>query len=472
MLSPLPGGLGEDLAIGEACLPFSKASVVEAAQLTAPASLPRLESRTLSVDGLCAMKIMEVELSEPLPAVIFDGIYRRLWVLARLHSEPIGTCTIELGAGELSSEHFGEILWREFGDVIAERFAAAGLPAPSSLSPGALRVDPDLWPFLQARSKVLEAPPFVSVVVCTYNRPDRLRACLQHLGLQQYPAFEVIVVDNCPKTDAVRDHVAALSDPRYHYVVEPRIGLSRARNTGVAAAAGDVVAFLDDDEEPDAFWLAALAGGFARGDDIGCVTGLILPACLDTAAQVRFEELGGHSKGRGFKPAVFSRRGPQSPLYPKPPFGAGGNMAFRREVLSRIGRFDTALGAGTPALAAEDTLALALVMLTGRSIAYEPAAFVRHHHHRNFRGLARQLHGYTVGLTAYYTAVIRRRPWVLISLVWLLPVAIRAARLKAAGPSLSLVPELAKTSSRGILVGPAAYLRGIVRNVSLSTRRP
>lgn len=431
------------------------------------------EPRTRPV-GLGPIKIIEVEICQPLPAISFDGRHQRLWVLARLHTEPIGACTVEVESRDLSPRDLGEILWRELGDVIAGRFAAAHLPAPHALGGGGLDVDPTTWPFLQARSQVLAAPPYISVVICTYNRPDQLRACLQHLRRQQYPAFEVIVVDNCPATGAVRECVAALGDPRYSYVAEPRVGLSLARNRGVSAASGDIVAFLDDDEEPDVFWLAALAGGFARGSDVGCVTGLILPASLDTEAQVLFEELGGHSKGRGFKPAIFSRHGPQSPLYPRPPFGAGGNMAFRRETLMKIGGFDTALGAGTPARGAEDTLALTLTMLTGHKIAYEPAAFVRHYHYRGLRSLARQLHGYAVGLTAYYTALLCRRPWVLIGLVRLLPDAIgflSAGRSPAASPSLSLVPELASARGIGLLAGPVAYLRGMLRNVSANAQQ-
>jgi O-antigen biosynthesis protein len=425
-------------------------------------------------DGLGPIKIIEVEICQPLPGISFDGRHQRLWVLARLHTEPIGACTVEVQSRDLSPRDLGEILWRQLGDVIAERFAAAHLPAPHALGGGGLDVDPKTWPFLQARSQVLAAPPYISVVICTYNRPDQLRACLQHLRRQQYPAFEVIVVDNCPATGAVRECVAALSDPRYSYVAEPRAGLSLARNRGVSAASGDIVAFLDDDEEPDVFWLAALAVGFARGSDVGCVTGLILPASLDTEAQVLFEELGGHSKSRGFKPAIFSRHGPQSPLYPRPPFGAGGNMAFRRETLMKIGGFDTALGAGTPARGAEDTLALTLTMLTGHKIAYEPAAFVRHYHYRGLRSLARQLHRYTVGLTAYYAALLCRRPWVLIGLVRLLPDAIgflRAARSPAASSSLGLVPQLASARGVGLLAGPVAYLRGVLRNVSANAQQ-
>jgi O-antigen biosynthesis protein len=442
--------------------------------MTAPAIASVSQRRTRRADGSYAMKIMEVELCRPLPAVIFDRTYHRLSVLARMHSEPIGTCAIDLDCRDLMPDQFGEALWRDLGDVIADRFAAASLPAPHALTGSGLDVDPESWPFLQERARALEAPPYVSVVICTYNRADRLQTCLRHLRRQQYPAFEVVVVDNCPKTGAVREHIAALGDPRYRYVVEPRVGLSRARNTGVSVAAGDIVAFLDDDETPDVFWLAALAHGFARGSDVGCVTGPILPACLDTEAQLLFEEFGGHVKDRGFTSAVFSRDGPQSPLYPRPPFGAGGNMAFRRETLTRIGRFDTALGAGTPALGAEDTLALALVMLAGEKIAYEPAAFVRHHDHRRLTGLARQLRAYTVSLTAYYLALICRRPWVLVSVLRSLPDAtrfLRSARLPAASPLLDLMPELASARTRGMLAGPTGYLRGVIRNVSFSAQQ-
>lgn len=442
--------------------------------MSAPLSLSGPASRSTGPAEFAAISMVEVELSQPLPTVLADGRSQRVWVLVRLLTEPIGTCIVDVADGEVSSARFGEILWGELGEAISQRFAAAGLPPPSRLRSSGFSVDPESWPFLRTRSEALKAAPSISVVVCTYNRPDRLQVCLQHLGRQQYPAFEVVVVDNNPQTDAARVHVESLGDPRFRYVAEPRVGLSRARNAGVSVASGDVLAFVDDDEEPDDYWLAELARGFARDGDVGCVTGLILPARLDSEAQLLFEELGGHSKERGFAPAIFSRGGPQSPLFPRPPFGAGGNMAFRRETLAKIGRFDTALGAGTPALGAEDTLALTLVLLTGYKIAYEPAAFVRHHHYRDCAGLARQLHGYSVGLTAFYAALIRRRPWTLIGLVKLLPDATRylAASRSAAVPAPSgMRPELTSGRVRGMLAGPAAYLRGIVRNVSSDARQ-
>jgi glycosyltransferase involved in cell wall biosynthesis len=442
--------------------------------MTAPVLLPAPESHTHIPDGFSGMKIVEVELCQPLPAVSFDGKHQRLWVLARLHSEPIGTCTVDLGSSELSPQRFGEILWRELSDVITERFAASRVRAPHALTASGLDVAPESWPFLRARLAALEAPPFISVIVCTYNRPDQLAVCLDHLERQQYPSFEVIVVDNSPQTRAVRAQVRALDPARFRYVPEPRAGLSRARNAGVSVAKGDILAFVDDDEEPDVCWLAALAGGFARGSDVGCVTGLIAPARLDTGAQVAFEEIGGHSKGRGFEPAIFTARGPQSPLYPRPPFGAGGNMAFRREVLARIGRFDNALGAGTRSLGAEDTLALTLVLLSGFAIAYEPAALVRHHHYRDFSDAAAQLRGYAVGTGAFYLALAWRRPWVLWGLARLAPDAVRylrASRLRTRRSAFPLSAELTSGLGLQIFAGPLAYLRAVGRNAASSELR-
>jgi len=442
--------------------------------MTGPPAAAPLERPALAVsDGFSSTRMMEVELTEPLPAVSYDGLHHRAWILARLHNEPVGACIIQLAERGLTPGQLGARLWPELSEPVTIRFVQAGRPRPAMLTGSGLASDPAAWPFLLRRREVLDAAPFISVVVCTRDRVAELESCLRHLDRQDYPAFEVVVVDNAPTSDAARVLVEARqSRIKYRYAVEPRGGLSWARNAGVAAASGEIVACLDDDEEPDPYWLAGLATGFARGDDIGCVTGIIVPARLDTQVEWWFEAAGGHSKGRGFTSAIFSRHGPQSPLFPLPPFGAGGNMAFRREALSRIGGFDVALGTGTPARAAEDTLALTLVLLAGYRIAYEPAALMRHYHYQDIDSLGRQMHGYGVGLTAYYAALLRHRPDVFPALLRLLPAAVGYMR---GGTDTGTVPrvlaaELKRRQRRGMLAGPVAYSESVFRQARIAAK--
>jgi GT2 family glycosyltransferase len=435
--------------------------------VTPPETGPALdaEASERSANGdFSPARIIEVELSDPLPKIEPGEQYRRIWALARLHTEPVGVCVAPLTAEGLSPDEFAALIWRELSEPIGERFVAAGLPRPAELTGDGLKAEPDAWPFLRRRSAILADAPHISVVICTRDRPDQLAKCLKRLELLEYPRFEVVVVDNAPTSDAVRNLVKSYvaGATTFNYCVEPRPGLSWARNAGVAAATGDIIAFLDDDDEPDKYWLAGIADGFARNDRIGSVTGMILPARLDTVAEELFEQVGGHRKGRGFVKETFSRSGPQSPLFPLPPFGAGANMAFRREVIHRIGGFDVALGAGTVAAASEDTLALTLTLLSGYEIAYEPAALMWHHHRQDMDSLSRQLHGYSVGLTAFYAALLRHRPSVLPGLLKLVPAAI--GYMKGATTDSDVPPDLLERLNRrhlqGMLSGPLAYVRG------------
>lgn len=104
----------------------------------------------------------------------------------------------------------------------------------------------------------------VSVVICTYKRATGLTRCLSGLARQRSIAgFEIVVVDN--DADASAAEIARVHGERLGargvrvvYLVEAEQGIAYARNRAVAAASGDYVAFLDDDEVPSATWLADL----------------------------------------------------------------------------------------------------------------------------------------------------------------------------------------------------------------------
>jgi len=412
------------------------------------------------------VELTEVEITGALPALDPSpgGQSRRVWVLVRMATEPLGYLELTADDAGIAPAELGRRIFDRFGTQVGERLVAAGRPVAAGLGNMGLGLDPGSMPHVQTRERLLAAAPLFSVVISTRDRASQLAGCLRKLAGQDYPDFEVVVVDNAPTTDEVRA-VARDAALDCRYVREDRPGLSRARNAGVGAARGDLIAFLDDDEEADPHWLAELLRGFRSGDDIGCVSGMILPAALDTQAQEWFEQFGGHSKGRGFTPAVFSARHGhkgQSPLYPLPPFGAGGNMAFRREALAAIGGFDVALGAGTAACGAEDTYAFSRVLLGGYRMAYQPSALVRHHHYGDPAGLSRQLRGYGTGLTAYYAALIRRDPRVFGTLLALIPAALRDLRGRDSLTTATMrdfPPRLRREQRLGMLAGPFAYVR-------------
>jgi GT2 family glycosyltransferase len=183
--------------------------------------------------------------------------------------------------------------------------------------------------------------------------------------------------------------------------VESKPGLSHARNLGVASARFDVIAFTDDDARPDPEWLHTIAQAFTD-PHVMAVTGLVLPALLDTRAQSLFEYACG-GMGKGARPAVFAGNAMSATArMAAERLGVGANMSFRRSVFERVGPFDTTLGVGSPGRAAEDLDMFHRVVAAGMTLRYEPAAMVRHHHRTDMDGLARQLddaaHGYATYL--------------------------------------------------------------------------
>ncbi len=241
------------------------------------------------------------------------------------------------------------------------------------------------------------------------------------------------------------------------------------------------------------------------------MTGLVLPAERESPAQVYFERYyGGFSGRRTFEPlTVTAGRGAvgrarvavhdaagrlvrEFAVYGIGAYGAGANMAFRRDALLRRGGFDVALGTGTPARGGEDLAALVQLLWEGGTLGYEPAAVVHHRHRVELSELEHQLDGNGIGFTAMLTALVGHDPGHLIGLGAQLP---RAARRLGAqsltrfrgrgahrtgsrdasdlsGPTEPDFPrDLVLTELRGMLRGPAAYLEQRPGGPGLDARR-
>jgi glycosyltransferase involved in cell wall biosynthesis len=295
------------------------------------------------------------------------------------------------------------------------------------------------------------SPLSVAVVVCTRDRPDDLRRCLESILASSRQPDEILVVDNASADDRTRRVVESMG-PRVRYVLEPEAGLDRARNRGLSLVDGEVVLFTDDDVEVDGDWVERLSSCF---DDpaVAAACGLVLPARLDNEARDRFERHAGF--GRGFHRRVVDPSS-TSP-YAAGAHGAGASMAFRATTLKALGGFPEELDAGMPTASGGDTYALGEVVRAGYRIVYEPAALAFHHHRSTEVELRRALRGYGTGLGAMVgAAVVRHRdPGAVIVGV---PVITRYLATKVARSLLrrpgSTPPALVAAEVQGLLDAP------------------
>ena len=244
---------------------------------------------------------------------------------------------------------------------------------------GLTRRDRGLKPALHAVRDAFEEVPFapdlswprVSVVVCTYNGSRTIRNCLDGLSRLAYPDYEVIVVD-----DGSTDETAAIAR-RYdcRLLQTENLGLANARNAGLEAATGEIVAYLDDDASPDPHWLTYLAATFLStahagvgGPNLAPPGDGLTPACVACAP------------GGPAHVLVTDREAEHIP---------GCNMAFRKICLEAIGGFDRQFRT-----AGDDVDVCWSLQQRGWTIGFSPAALVWHHRRSSVRAYWKQQIGY------------------------------------------------------------------------------
>jgi len=281
----------------------------------------------------------------------------------------------------------------------------------------------------QQRDDLLEEFPLVSVVIATRDRSNSLQQCLSSILAVDYPNFEVIVVDNAPRSDETANFMQSrfATSTKVRYLCEDIPGLAVAHNRALPELKASIVAFTDDDVLVDKNWLRLLVMNFQSDPMVGCVTGMILPYEVETPPQFWIEQFGGF--GKGYKRIVYDllENRPQDVLFPYSAgrFGSGANMAFRTSVLNTLGGFDAALGAGTPAKGGDDLAIFFDVIACGYRLVYEPGAFIYHKHRRDYAGLSEQAYGYGVGLSAFLIRTIIKHSDRLVDICFRVPAGLK-----------------------------------------------
>jgi glycosyltransferase involved in cell wall biosynthesis len=208
-----------------------------------------------------------------------------------------------------------------------------------------------------------QAPPPLSVVLCSHARPHYLKACLAGLSTQTRRSFEILVVDSASPPGAASEIAALAAEAGARLLRCPAPGLSRARNRGLEAARGAWVAYLDDDAVPEPGWAEALLARIAAlPREAAALGGRILPAweaplppwwprgLIGVLTIVEWEGFG--EVGRSLPPEVE--------IY-------GANMAFAADALRAVGGFPEALGRiGDRLLSGEEVEVVARLRAAGR----------------------------------------------------------------------------------------------------------
>jgi GT2 family glycosyltransferase len=212
------------------------------------------------------------------------------------------------------------------------------------------------------------------VLVCTHNGSRTIRETLTQLTRLDYPDYEVIVVDD-GSTDAT---ARIASELEVRLIRTENRGLSSARNTGLAAARGEIVAYLDDDAFPDLHWLRYLALKFARSEHVAVGGPNLAPpddgAVADCVA---------NAPGNPTHILIDDDLAEHIP---------GCNMAFRKRALEAIGGFDPRFRA-----TADDVDVCWRLQDRGWTVGFSPVALVWHHRRNSTRRYLKQQFGYGRG---------------------------------------------------------------------------
>lgn len=246
----------------------------------------------------------------------------------------------------------------------------------------------------------------LSVVICTYNRAISLTECLRSVVdacVESAAPVEVVVVDNnsADATPAVVAAAAAGGAVPLRYVFEGRQGLAQARNTGIAAARGALVAFTDDDVVVAPDWIARLLEAFAD-DTVMALGGPIAPRWEGAAPRWMAAEFHRHL-------AILDLGEERRRLTHADIWGA--NFAVRSEAFVRHGGFRVDLGRiGEQLFAGEESEFLSRLIAAGERVDYVPTVRVEHRiggerlhrryvlRHELYRGLLNGRHHHHPGL--------------------------------------------------------------------------
>ncbi|MCW3100928.1 MAG: glycosyl transferase family protein [Chthonomonadaceae bacterium] len=211
----------------------------------------------------------------------------------------------------------------------------------------------------------------ISVLICTRNRPDDIILVMPHIMAQDYPDYEVVIIDQSSDNQS-EDRIKSQygSDPRLRYIRPGTVGLSIARNQALAEARHEICAFTDDDVEVPTDWLTKVNQTFNAFPETDVLFSPVLaPHDRDQSQDLYFASLYFHE-------ARVLNKGEL--------FGMGANMMLRKSFFEKVGPFDALLGAGAPLPGSDEHDWLYRAHMIDGIIRLEPDNCIEHRAPRTF----------------------------------------------------------------------------------------
>jgi glycosyltransferase involved in cell wall biosynthesis len=351
-----------------------------------------------------AIKIVDLNLDQIIQPITGLEGYQEVWLLVKLHGLPLGDVKLPVLSSKLEREYLIEQVvaylgWNILMHLLEDAFISGENLSKLSFISKEINNSRQLENFednqvknllnelLEEETKSKTEPACISwrrskatwmvtVAISTRNGAGRLTPCLDALDALDYPNFEILIIDNASDDDATWKLLEKRGASKYRYIIEPRPGLSWARNRAITEAKGDIIAMTDDDARPDPLWLLSLVAALQR-PGISLVAGRAYAVEIENDVQEYFELYGG--RDRGFERKEINPNVPGSPKHDfnAQNYGGGYNLAGWKEVFQKVGGYDPALGRGSLAGSGTEADLIYRLLRQGHIIAYEPTSFVR-----------------------------------------------------------------------------------------------
>ena len=293
----------------------------------------------------------------------------------------------------------------------------------------------------------MDVPP-ITVVISTRNRGDGIVKTIETILSNDYPQFELRVIDQSEDESTEASLLPFVKSPRLKYLRTASIGVSAGRNHGINGARNELIAVTDDDCEVPRDWLKELAAAFSVDPRIGVIFGNTLP--------------GPHDPSAGFIPSYVRKDSFLArSIYEKHRVeGISACMGLRRSVWQRLCGFDERLGAGAFFRSAEEVDFTIRTLLAGYFVYETPNVAIIHHGFRTWKQGLTLIHDYYYGTGAMFAKHIKCGHWPIV------PLLMHLGLRWPLGGSL-VTASLGKNQQR--LLGLKSFIRGFVEGSFTAT---